>query len=381
MSHHSTTDLSDLAGAFEAPATILKMLFTTQQLLASMTYEQRQMCEHPMDHPARFDWDFIPKPDRSGIPLWQLDRHQRVMVHSLLSAGLSMRGYTQALQIMAMENVLREVNGPMLGVIAGDFRSPEAYYLTVFGRPGFDDTWSWRFLGHHLSLSYTIVGQRWISVTPCNMGSEPASMGTIAPLRADDDLGFEILNGVSEQQREQVVIHDVAPADYTTRQVPRIGKVEYPDHIDLGIPWYRITDEDREALKFEKDRPRGLAAADMPSTVRTRVIDLVESFVGRMPEEIAERQMARIKAEGLEAVHFCWAGGRERGTPHYYRVQTGQILIEFDNAIDDGNHIHSIWRDYRNDLGHQLLLDHYEHEQHHGHHLDTRLQSSVPDDD
>src|SRR5690606_26063455 len=101
--------------------------------------------------------------------------------------------------------------------------------------------------------SYTIVGQRWISVTPCNMGSEPASMGTIAPLRADDDLGFEILNGVSEQQREQVVIHDVAPADYTTRQVPRIGKVEYPDHIDLGIPWYRITDEDREALKFEKD--------------------------------------------------------------------------------------------------------------------------------
>jgi hypothetical protein len=100
-----------------------------------------------------------------------------------------------------------------------------------------------------------------------------------------------------------------------------------------------------------------------------------------MPDEIAERQMARIKAEGLGAVHFCWAGGRERGTPHYYRVQTGQILIEFDNAIDDGNHIHSIWRDYRNDLGHQLLLDHYEHERHHGHHLDTRLRSSVPEED
>jgi hypothetical protein len=276
-------DSTDVAGAFEAPGTILKMLFTTQQLLASMTYEQRRMCELAMDHPARFDWDFIPKPDRSGIPLWQLDRHQRVMVHSLLSAGLSMRGYTQALQIMAMENVLREINGPLLGVIAGDFRNSEADYLTVFGRPGFDDTWSWRFLGHHLSLSYTIVGQRWISVTPCNMGSEPASAGTIAPLQADDDLGFEILNGVTGAQREQVVIHHVAPADYTTRQVARVGKVEYPDHIDLGIPRYRITDEDREALKFEKDRPRGVAAADMPSAVRMRVIDLVERTWGGCP--------------------------------------------------------------------------------------------------
>ena len=110
-------------------------------------------------------------------------------------------------------------------------------------------------------------------------------------------------------------------------------------------------------------------------------MDLVEGFVGRVPEEIAERQMARIKQDGLESVYFCWAGGRERGTLHYYRVQTPQVLIEFDNAIDHGNHIHSIWRDYPNDLGHQLLLDYYAYESHHGNHLATRLNSSVPDED
>jgi hypothetical protein len=61
-------------------------------------------------------------------------------------------------------------------------------------------------------------------------------------------------------------------------------------------------------------------------------------------------------------------------------VQGRQFLIEFDNAIDSGNHIHSVWRDYRNDLGHDLLLDHYEQERRHGSHLRTRLTSSVPDD-
>ena len=37
------------------------------------------------------------------------------------------------------------------------------------------------------------------------------------------------------------------------------------------------------------------------------------------------------------------------------------------------NHIHSVWRDYRNDLGHDLLADHYERERTTGHHLTSRL--------
>jgi Protein of unknown function (DUF3500) len=367
-------------GFYEAPNTIIRMLFTAQQLLYTMTPTQRDSCEYPLEHPARFDWDFIPKPDRSGIPLWQLDRHQRVLAQTLVKSGLSMRGYTQALEIMAMENVLRELEVERLGLIAGDFRHPDAYFLSFFGRPGFEDTWAWRFLGHHLSLSYTIIGQRWLSVTPCNMGAQPAEMGTISPLREDEDLGFMILNGVSNDQRRKLVIHDVAPADYVTRQVPRVGKVEYPDHIDLGIPWYSINDADREALKFEKDLPRGMSGLDLPVGVRTTLTDLVESFVRRMPDEVADRHMERIKGDGLENLWFAWAGGQEKGTPHYYRIQGREILIEFDNAIDNGNHIHSIWRDYRNDLGHELLLDHYENERHHGHHLDTRLKSSVPDE-
>jgi len=368
-------------GVYEAPQTIIRMLFLSQAILYSMTPEQRRACEFPMDHPGRLDWDFIPKSDRMGVPIGQLNFHQRTLVQTLLRACLSMRGYTQALQIMAMENGLRELEAHRFGVSTGDFRSQDLYYVTWFGRPSFDDTWGFRFLGHHLSLSYTIIGQRWLSVTPCNMGAQPAEMGVLSPLRADEQLGFEILHGLGDVQRKQAVIHHVAPADYTTRQVPRVGKVEYPDYIDLGIPWYSITDEDREALKFEKDNPRGVAGSDMPADQSRNLVDLVESFVGRLPDEVAERHMAQIKSDGLDRLWFCWAGGQESGTAHYYRIQGSNLLIEFDNAIDNGNHIHSVWRDYRADLGHQLLLDHYEHERHHGHHLDTRLKSSVPEDD
>ena len=108
---------------------------------------------------------------------------------------------------------------------------------------------------------------------------------------------------------------------------------------------------------------------------------LLGTYIGRLPDAIAEREMAKVTGPSFPALHLAWAGSLDPRRPHYYRIQGQNLLIEFDNAIDNGNHIHSVWRDYRADLGHALLLDHYEYERHHGHHLDTRLKSSVPEDD
>jgi uncharacterized protein DUF3500 len=366
--------------AYEAPDTIRRMLLATWALLGSLRPELRRLAEHPMEDPRRLDWDFIPKPDRAGVPLWMLDRHQRTLAFVLLKAGLSLRGYTKALAIMQMEHVLRELEEPHLGALVGDFRHPDGYFFSFYGRPGFEDTWAWRLLGHHLSLSYTIIDQRYLAVTPCNMGSQPAEAGVLAPLREDEELGFRLLHALAPEQRDEAVIHHVAPADYATRQIPRIGRVEYPDHVDLGIPSYRISDADREALRFEKDRPAGIGGAALSDAQAGILLDLVECYLGRMPEELADRQLRRVREDGLAHLHFCWAGGLEAGISHYYRVQGREILIEFDNAIDSGNHIHSVWRDYRNDLGHDLLLDHYERERREGTQLRTRLESSVPEE-
>ncbi|BBC30975.1 hypothetical protein SGFS_022690 [Streptomyces graminofaciens] len=374
-----TIETTGTTEVYEAPETIRRMLVTTWALLYSMDGAQRRECEFSMDDPGRVDWDFIPKPDRQGVPLAGLNSHQRTLVHSLLAASLSEQGYSQVLQIMAMENILREREQQMLGAPTGDFRNSDQYFLAFFGRPGFEDTWGWRFLGHHISLSYTIIGQRWLTVTPCNLGAQPASAGLLAPLAHEEDQAFALLRSLTPVQRDQTVIHTVAPADYATRQVPFIGKVEYPDHEDLGIPWYRITDEDREALKFSKDDPKGVCGKDLTTDQGDALVELVGTYLWRMPGELARKQLARVEREGLDNLYFCWAGGQEPGTPHYFRIQGSTVLIEFDNAIDNGNHIHSMWRDYRNDLGHDLLAEHYERERATGHHLTTRLRSSVPD--
>ncbi|HLI85803.1 MAG TPA: DUF3500 domain-containing protein [Bryobacteraceae bacterium] len=34
------------------------------------------------------------------------------------------------------------------------------------------------------------------------------------------------------------------------------------------------------------------------------------------------------------------------------------VLIEFDKTQDNGNHIHSVWRDFTNDWGGDLLAAH-----------------------
>ena len=34
-------------------------------------------------------------------------------------------------------------------------------------------------------------------------------------------------------------------------------------------------------------------------------------------------------------------------------------MVEFDNTQNAANHIHSVWRDFKHDFGHDLLAEHY----------------------
>jgi len=356
MSDSADRDQPEVPG-YEAPDTIKRMMFATWALLNSLEPAQRDRALFGMDDPSRLDWDFIPKPDRTGVPMFALDRHQRTVAQSLLKSGLSMRGYTQALSVMATENVLREREAVSrgFGVLAGDFRDPDAYYFTFFGRPGFEDTWGWRVIGHHLSLNYTIVGERYLSAMPCNIGAQPVPAGVLNPLGSDEDTAFSLLRSLSPELREQALIHPVAPADFATRQVPRVGAVELPDYEDLGITSYRITDEDRQALRFDRRAPGGVPGRELSAQQWQLLRGLLVSHIDRIPGELAGQYRALVDKRGQDDVHFGWAGGLEPGTSHYYRIHTSGLLVETVNAIDSGNHIHSVIRDLSNDLGHDLL--------------------------
>lgn len=364
---------------YEAPQTIKRMLFATWALLDSLRPDLKAQAFIPdMADPRRLDWDFIPKPDRAGVPLHALDRHQKVLAHALIKSGLSMRGYSQALTVMATENMLREMEAIErgFGVLAGNFRDPEGYWFSFYGRPGFEDTWGWRVIGHHLSMSYTVVAQRYLTVTPLAMGAQPVPVGVLDALGENEQRAFEILESLSPDARAQAVIHDVAPADFATRQVPHVGAEEWPDNVDLGIVGYETTDRDRELLRFVKAAPSGISGKDLTGTQLEAVRDLLLYYVETGPDEIGRQYREQVLAEDPAKLVFAWAGGQRPDTAHYYRISTPDLLVESDNAVAAGQHVHAIWRDLNNDLGHDLLLDHYEQHDHHGGHLKRRLVSN-----
>ena len=51
-------------------------------------------------------------------------------------------------------------------------------------------------------------------------------------------------------------------------------------------------------------------------------------------------------------------GGFDLGQPHYYRVQGGHFVLEYDNTQNDANHVHSVWRDFDHDFDMDLLKAH-----------------------
>src|SRR5207249_6191700 len=119
-----------------------------------------------------------------------------------------------------------------------------------------------------------------------------------------------------------------------------------------------IPPQQREALRFERARPRGLPASAMDASQRKLLSELLSVYVERLPEPLAPIERNRVERAGIDDVHFAWAGEDRPRRPHYYRLQGPSFLVEYDNTQNDVNHIHSVWRDPGRDFGGDLLRDH-----------------------
>jgi hypothetical protein len=191
------------------------------------------------------------------------------------------------------------------------------------------------------------------------LGSVPASYGTLAPLADDEARGHEFIGSLTGAQRSAAIIWHRPPPDFATRMVPRIGSAELPDHVFNPEPGYRISDAERTVLSYLRDGPKGVRGADLDGRQLDALVGLVTAFAGRLPDEVAAAERARVEAAGPENLAFAWAGGTAPGDRHYYRVQGPDLLIEHDNTQSGGNHVHSVWRNPDNDFGDDILAAHY----------------------
>ena len=106
--------------------------------------------------------------------------------------------------------------------------------------------------------------------------------------------------------------------------------------------------------------PAGLAADGLTPKQRELLMALIDVYTGYMaagPRRGATgaleagRHREDRRSRGLGPTH-------ERGEKHYYRIQGPTFLVEYDNTQNDGNHIHSVWRDFQGDFGRDLLREH-----------------------
>lgn len=313
-----------------------QMMDTANAFLAALTPEAKAKTVFPVESDERQDWYFVPR-DRKGLTMKEMTPEQRLLAHALVSTGLSARGLVKATTIMSLEEVLYQIEG------AADEskreatrikRDPEKYYVSIFGEPTMKGIWGWRLEGHHLSLNFTIKDGQLFRATPSFFGSNPGEVlqGPRAGVRVlgqEEDLGRALAKSLNEEQWKKALVEVTAPKEM-------------------------LTANNREVTPLT---PMGISDADLTAEQKEMLGKVIREYLFRIRPEIAEEAWKEIQASG--PLYFAWAGSsRERGQPHYYRVQGSTFLLEYDNTQNNANHVHSVWRDFDSDFGRDLLGEH-----------------------
>ncbi len=311
-----------------------QMVDTASALLNALPAESKAKAVFLFDSDERLNWHFIPK-ERLGLPLKEMTQEQRLLAHALLNSGLSNTGYMKATTIMSLEEVLYTIEGadPAKRDAARVRRDPERYFVSIFGEPSMKGAWGWRFEGHHLSLNFTVKDGSLLRVTPSFYGSNPGELreGPRAGLRilgAEEDLGRELAKSLDDAQFKKALVSETAYKDI-------------------------LTGAEREVKPLTPD---GLSETELNDAQKTLLEKLIRVHLFRTRPDVAEETWKEIKASG--PVHFAWAGGKEKGEGHYYRVQGKTFVLEYDNTQNNANHVHAAWRDFDGDFGRDLLKEH-----------------------
>ena len=304
------------------------MTEAARKFVASLGPEQRKLAVHPFEGGDRQSFEFVPMA-RSGAPLKLLNTEQRKLAHALLKTGLSAAGYQKVGNVMELETVLAELEKNPVR------RDPEMYYFWVFGTPQPGGNWGWKMEGHHLSFNFTVVKGKTIVTTPTFMGANPAEVksGPLKgqrALRAEEDLARELAKSFTGEARAKVVFDTSAPSDILTTDKSQVEPLP----------------------------PVGIEVSAMQPAQKEQLRKLLAEYASTMSAPQAQERLKKIDQAGFDKLRFGWAGGLERGEKHYYRIQGPTFLLEYDSTQNDGNHIHSVWRDFNGDFGRDLLREH-----------------------
>jgi len=294
-------------------------------------YDRKALLHMPFNEPARQNYVYWPYL-RKGLPLDFMTAQQKMLTHDLLNKALSAKGYLTTIQIMQLEKILSD------NEVIGFPRGPENYTLSIFGNPGTESRWGWRFEGHHLSLNFTLDDGK-ISVTPAFFGASPARIptGSLAGYRSQHyihDAGLALINSMSDTQLSKTVEGGRLPFDILS------GTLNKP----------QATWDDWKTL------PRtGISIDTLEPAQKVLAQRVLEEIVTVYRPEIAGSYLGQININDL---YFTLMGSTADGEALYWRLDGEDFFYEYDLVQGDGNHVHAVWRSKEGDFGADLLSEH-----------------------
>jgi hypothetical protein len=225
--------------------------------------EQRARALRPMDDQRRTDWHFIPKFERKGLSLREMNPAQQRLAMEVLRSVVSQSGYEKSAAIMQLDEILRIIEAEK----AKNIRDPERYFFTIFGTPVAQGGWALSVEGHHLSLNFVIRDGRIVDSTPQFMGASPAQVKTTFAglpgtgtrvLRDEEEVAFELVGSLDAVQRAKALIATEPP-----KEIRAAGAPQPPSEPAVGIGFAELSAGQRQILRRLIDAYGGSMMADV----------------------------------------------------------------------------------------------------------------------
>jgi hypothetical protein len=309
-----------------------RMVEAANDFLKTLEPDELEKVALPFDSPLRTEWRITPKTDHKGLPLKNMTGAQKMSALNLVWMGVSRPGQESIETVMHFETV----SDFLEKVRSKQFRDKEWYFVNIYGKPG-EGRWGYSFEGHHVSMNFTLDGDKIISSTPEAFGLSPVYFrGTVSGYKLDADnfiyridrMGLELATSFSAEQKAIAVVA-AKPAK------------ELRDHGSRQAP---------------VDPAQGIEFSQLDGSQKSKVKELLNEFNKITNDEVSIRRMAEIEAAGWDNVRVAWRGGTESGEHHSFCIQGPTVYFELMNAQSDpvgnvANHAHAVYRDPRGDFG------------------------------
>ena len=285
-----------------------------QNFLASFNADTAKIFHFPFDDGLRQKWERLPGL-RQGLKLSFFSERQKILFHELMRSCFSTQGYLTVTSIMFNEDIQKKFE-PTLG--------RNEFWMEFFGEPSTNNFWGWKLEGHHLSLNFTFKGDKMISNSPFLIATNPSNSITdstragLIILYKEEEIARSFLHSLSAEQMKLA---------YSAKKKPdSVFSEQDREHIhtsDEGVYYYQLNKTQQDLLKQL----------------------IMEYFNNFNPGEIIP-----IDEFCNKKLKFFYMDSQEKGKPHYYRLENGKQIIEYENY---DNHIHCFWRT-TNDFGTEI---------------------------